>query len=233
MAATPAEATTHPRRGPAARTPYGFGSLGACPGHNQTRQTAARETRLSFSISDEFPPNTCVLNVRANHGDGWASRGRNLGKPVPAERVDAGSRKSGQIGAQRGHGRRCPASMPPEATTRAAHRTAAELHITSGEAFLQKSRPRGPDDHVGQGAAVSMTMILLRIAECQEGTEPLRVGLIGAERQQAHDQRRSKESHRSCSPAPCRQGSVAYPKKMKRQAIRARRRPGDRRAADA
>jgi hypothetical protein len=176
--------------------------LGGMP-RNRTNQTAACVARLSASMDDEFPPDTWELSVSANHGGGWASHGRNLGRCVPAERVDARSCRRGSLGARRcaGQGRHCPASTPlAEATTRAAHRATAELHIASGEALLHKSGPRRPDDHVGQGAAIVMTMILLRIAECQEGTVPLSAGPIGAERQQTDDQRRSQQSHRSCSP---------------------------------
>jgi len=41
----------------------------------------------------EFPPDTWELSVSANHGGGWASHGRNLGRCVPAERVDARSHR--------------------------------------------------------------------------------------------------------------------------------------------
>ena len=49
---------------PAARTPYGFGSLGVCPGHNRTNQTAACVARLSASMDDEFPPDTWELKCQ-------------------------------------------------------------------------------------------------------------------------------------------------------------------------
>jgi hypothetical protein len=71
--------------------------------------------------------------------------------------------------------------------------------------MLQKSFPIRPVDDVGQGAAVLMALVMLRIAECQERTISFRARPIGAERQETDDQRRSEKSHRCGSPAHCRQ----------------------------
>jgi hypothetical protein len=107
--------------------------------------------------------------------------------------------------------------MPPSlAATGAAHRAAAELSIASGEAILHKGFAVRPVDNVGQGAAVLVALVLLRIAECQERTISLGAGLPGAERQQTDDQRRCKKSHRF-APHPVRQRTVAYPKKSRQE----------------
>jgi hypothetical protein len=93
--------------------------------------------------------------------------------------------------------------MPPAlAAAGAAHRAAAEQSIASGEAVLRKAFTVRPTDNVGQGAAVLVALVLLRIAERQERTIALRAGLAGAERQQTDDQCRCKKSHRFGSPNP-------------------------------
>jgi hypothetical protein len=124
-------------------------------------------------------------------------------------------------------------SMPPAlAATGAAHRAAAELSIASGEAILHKGFAVRPVDNVGQGAAVLVALVLLRIAECQERTISLGAGLPGAKPQQTDDQRRCKKSHRFDSP-PRSSRDSSIPEKLKAGAIRARPRPGAHRLADA